>query len=709
MFKNYMSIATLIFLLFFGSTAFAATYYVSPFGDDENTGISEGQAFQRVQYAVDQMASGDTLILLDGFYTGSLRLKSGIILRAKTPRRVIFSGAEPLSGTFEKHKGNVYKIEIGINPKQVFYKNKPLTWACWPNVTWSENWDVSKKWAHSAKVSGPGALKCEAFSQIQDLDVTGGYCFIRYAKGNSCYSRLIQSFDGRTLHWEDSKFYTKNFTGEDGRKGAPWLLKGRQNQNVNSRFFLAGALDLLDSKEEWYVADGILYFYAADGEPPHTADFLVKVNDYTIEQEEALANVKIQGVDFFATSLKLPNPENRGIIFLSVHFSYIGGELLFINRQEAATLDKPIHVAGTVVGFDRCLFAGAQNTALRLAGKNLVIQNCVFLENNRHANFESRALAMRPTGWYRIERNTFINNCSDAIQVVPEQSVFEATTKPEIAYNNICNAGLYNKDVSGVYLPYGSQYWTEFHHNWVHNVKGNGFRLDLRGEKLSVHHNVFWASRRGFSIEGWGDFNVYNNTSVLHEVPCHLVRNISSRTREDRQVIEEDLSFPPIEDWYVLNNLVERFEDQIGPSEDGKYKKSRQAGSLHPERAKAKNASIPIEDRGRIRGNITNFTPAEFFVGGTLEHLNLIPVDSRVQNGVQSSLPLKAEHVSALASYRGAYDFRETPWVPGSDWMPYGLRLPQSMADAHALAVEYKEVSVVPGVEFKALPRGGLN
>ena len=87
------------------STASAATYYVSPAGDDGNSGASESEPFRVVQHAVDQMNSGDVLVVLDGVYAGELKLKSGITLKAKNPRKVVFSGAEPIKAHFERHSG----------------------------------------------------------------------------------------------------------------------------------------------------------------------------------------------------------------------------------------------------------------------------------------------------------------------------------------------------------------------------------------------------------------------------------------------------------------------------------------------------------------------------------------------------------------------------------------------------------------------------
>ena len=91
----------------------------------------------------------------------------------------------------------------------------------------------------------------EAFKRIEDMDLAGAYCFLRYGKGNSCYSRLIESFDGTTLNWNDDSFYSSKYTGEDGRKGSPEVMndpnfaKRSAKFDIhprNSEFFLAGAL-----------------------------------------------------------------------------------------------------------------------------------------------------------------------------------------------------------------------------------------------------------------------------------------------------------------------------------------------------------------------------------------------------------------------------------------------------------------------------------
>jgi len=72
------------------------------------------------------MKTGDTLVVLDGLYTGTLKLKSGITLKAKNPRKAVFSGAEILNETFEHHSGKIYKTKVDKSPKQLFYNDQPM-------------------------------------------------------------------------------------------------------------------------------------------------------------------------------------------------------------------------------------------------------------------------------------------------------------------------------------------------------------------------------------------------------------------------------------------------------------------------------------------------------------------------------------------------------------------------------------------------------
>jgi len=670
----------------------ATTYYVSPLGDNAYNGKSEDKPFKVVRYAINQMTVGDTLIVLDGFYTGTLKLKSGITIRAKNPRKVIFSGAEPLRTKFEKHSDNIYRTPVDQEIKQVFFNDMPMLWAQWPNIHWTENWETDKKWVKSGDGSDQGVFTCSEFNEISDLDLVGGYCFLRYGKGNSCYSRLIEAFDGDRLFWNTERFFSKNYAGEDGYKGtAP-----------NSEFFLAGAFDLLDVPGEWIVKDGYLYLFPPAGTDPNDAVILAKTNDFCIYQEEAVSDITIDGIDILASSVRFAAPGNVNISFHDVYFTYIGEELLYINRPEGAEIDKPIYAEGSDISFEKCLFAGGKNSALKLSGSEIRIENCVFMENNRHANFESRPVVLTASGTYKITRNIFYNNCSDAMRIIHDAD-YVTSAPQEVSYNNICNAGKYNVDVSGIYMPTKSQFYTNVHHNWIHNVKGNAFRLDKAGIELNLHHNVFWESKRGINVEGFEYFNIYNNTSFHHHASDVLMKNITDQNWYPDA--SHDSTFAPIEDWNVINNLVENFEDAVGPTEKDLLNAQKELGLLHPERME--NFNIPVRNRGTIQGNIIG-NYRHLYTNSNLSGLNLVPNDTSIRGGVEQSPELEAQGITSLDSFRGAYDVNGEYWYPGSDWMPYGLQVVTTMAEAEAFAKEYYAVSIMPEINVQNLPMGYL-
>jgi hypothetical protein len=47
-------------------------------------------------------------------------------------------------------------------------------------------------------------------------------------------------------------------------------------------------------------------------------------------------------------------------------------------------------------------------------------------------------------------------------------------------------------------------------------------------------------------------------------------------------------------------------------------------------------------------------------------------------------------------------------WYPGSNWMPYGLKLAKTMAEAEVFAKKLKSVSIIPAINISDLPKGRL-
>ena len=69
--RVYYYIASVLFsVVFLTFTAMGATYYVSPSGDNGNDGLSAGAPFATIQFAINTASTGDTVMVLNGIYTG---------------------------------------------------------------------------------------------------------------------------------------------------------------------------------------------------------------------------------------------------------------------------------------------------------------------------------------------------------------------------------------------------------------------------------------------------------------------------------------------------------------------------------------------------------------------------------------------------------------------------------------------------------------
>ena len=69
---SFFFLTSLLMMLFaFASFADAATYYISPAGNNANSGISISAPLKTFAFAIPRLNPGDTLTLMNGTYDGS--------------------------------------------------------------------------------------------------------------------------------------------------------------------------------------------------------------------------------------------------------------------------------------------------------------------------------------------------------------------------------------------------------------------------------------------------------------------------------------------------------------------------------------------------------------------------------------------------------------------------------------------------------------
>ncbi|MEI2781094.1 MAG: DUF1565 domain-containing protein [Candidatus Competibacter sp.] len=101
------TLGALFLVLSFQASAMAATYYISPTGNDNNTGTSETQPWKTFSKAFSTMGGGNELILLDGNY--SVEAGTGYISNTEAGSGQPPSGLSVSSPTYvhAKNPGNV--------------------------------------------------------------------------------------------------------------------------------------------------------------------------------------------------------------------------------------------------------------------------------------------------------------------------------------------------------------------------------------------------------------------------------------------------------------------------------------------------------------------------------------------------------------------------------------------------------------------------
>ncbi len=104
--RNNLQTLTIVISFFISSGAFSqSTYFVSNVGKDSNNGLSENSAFKTLQHAADIVSKNDSVIVLEGTYTGFDLRTSGA-----SSQPIVFKAKDNV--TIDQHN---YKTNDGIN------------------------------------------------------------------------------------------------------------------------------------------------------------------------------------------------------------------------------------------------------------------------------------------------------------------------------------------------------------------------------------------------------------------------------------------------------------------------------------------------------------------------------------------------------------------------------------------------------------------
>lgn len=230
------------------SLAQAATYYISPSGNDANSGTAPGQAWQsiaRLMQSIYSLQPGDAIRFeRGGTYRGEFIIPSSGTSAQKITVGAYGTGAPPvISGSdlvtgWTQHSGNIWRAPVSGTVKYVYVNGQPMTLARFPNTGWLRNDQGTGTQITDSELTQPNGYW------------TGATAVIR--SSNWSYDAVtINAHNGTTISFPNIYFNLSHYE---------W------------GYFLCNKLSELDSPGEWYhdAASGLLYLWAPGNANPGT-------------------------------------------------------------------------------------------------------------------------------------------------------------------------------------------------------------------------------------------------------------------------------------------------------------------------------------------------------------------------------------------------------------------------------------------------------
>jgi len=636
----------------------AAEYFVAPDGRDDAPGTSLGQPFRTLRRATEALQPGDTCWIRGGTYRETVNLARGgrpgapLTLAAWRGERVVLDGADPVAGPWTRGADGVWSTPWpAARPVEaVFCGERMMSEARWPDCAWEENWQPDRKWAATGEGSALGHIRSDALARA-GVDLSGGLLYLKLGKGNSCHTRPV------TAHRAGDGSLRYDASGIEGRAWREDSMPERLAKHgfAGNRFFVV-ARGALDAPGEWWhdLEAGRLLFLPPPGIDPAAGEVRVKARGAAL-LGSGISDLVLEGLEFHACNLRLE--EARRVTVRGCRFLFPATPRLFPDAETERRTARNLRIAGEDNVIERCEIAGAVDGALEIEGAGNRVEDCVVRDSNLHGRHPGPAIRVHGTGrgGNLLRRNTVYNLGSVGLYVSGQGA-------NEAGFNHVFNAGLYCVDVAAIYLPIGDDLQgTRVHHNWLHDLNGLGFRVDLQGRDLTFDHNLVWHATAGCKLQGYRLF-AHHNTVLVHEPRSGFL-----------VVFEPAASAAERAGWRVRNNVAYAYLDRLSLRGDPRRGQRRNLLPLADEPGIVEgNHRIPAGEEGRLFADFPDddFRPRP---GGPLDGTALPPADPGTNRPGRPASP-------------GALEPGVPPWRPGAGWRPDTHALPATPAAAGALA-----------------------
>jgi hypothetical protein len=514
----------------------AAEYYVAPTGDDSHSG-SRAEPFRTVARACDIAGPGDTVYLRAGTYRETLTPKrSGepgrpIRFAAVPGGKVVLSGAEALTGNWERYRGAIYRLKTDRRFVQLFVGGKMMLEARWPNSPA----DALMKPNRATAGEGTG-YEVLVDPKLPAGDWNGATVLIWPGQRWVSETRRVTGYQpgkqfrfDRTLKPERADQYHETDPYEP-RAGNPYVLIGS----------LAG----LDSPGEWFLDEkaGALYLWSPDGKPPRAVE--VKQRDYAVDLSK-LGYVEVKGMEILGAAVSMA--EAHDCLLQDCRLHYVDHFRDF--GADGAPRPKNL-ITGRNNEWRHCLIAYSATAGLLLSGEGNRLVNCV-VHDVDYSGDGRGGLDLEGSVGAEVLQCTIFAAGRDTIQ-------HHGSRRVRIEYNDIYYGNMLNADSGAIYCWGTDGQGGVIAHNWVHDNLGEstvGIYLDNFSSNFLVHHNLVWnCTASGIRL----------NSDATNHLVCN---NTITDVREPFGTFTYTGYQPTMKGTRIVNNLVNAAMNPRSPEE----------------------------------------------------------------------------------------------------------------------------------------------
>ena len=483
--------------------AMAREIHVSPQGKDSQDG-SPQSPYRTLSKATKGLKAGDVVVLHEGRYREGLLLRNlkgtaekPIVIKAAPNAEVVLDGTDPLENLqWQEYQDGIYRVRLDQPISQLFQHQKMLTPARWPNAHMTDanffnkretlrsvsrdsrfgyiiDEDVSNARKPYNKILQPmrESRKNKLSLAASGMDATGCVALMNIGSWQNYASYVKRHQPGQAKFFYDKTFKDSGDMAEMAKKLGPDgrfanMLEGKYWHNHN--YMLEGLACLDVAREYWYDHKSRFLYLKPDGGKINTGGYAGKRRSYMLEARNS-THLHVKGIDFHASTFKFFHCTNSSISHADLQYAshnefQLGnlGEfpVARIMNQHSNTTDK---LTGNAVR--HCTFRYIDGPALRISGRDTLVENCLFHD------IQYSCLGF---GWALMLDKAVVRRCtlyrSGAAQGFRSGRV--------LAYNHVYNVGGLQHDGSCFQASGRDQ--VIFRYNWAHDVYDKlPYRLDV--------------------------------------------------------------------------------------------------------------------------------------------------------------------------------------------------------------------------------------